>query len=114
FYSGSLYGLISVSLLCRVLLFLILLNIASIPLINNVAACPPDLKGDVVFDKDRPLGSEITLNSTLFNVSGNPLFYQWCGPFSTVMDPGPIVFLPEGTHAITLFAYEGIQRSGPF
>ena len=115
FYSGSLCSLTFFLLLFRrVLLFLILLNIVSISCNYNVEACPPDLKGDVVFDKDRPLGSEIMLDRTLFNVSCNPLFYQWCGPFSTVMNPGPVVFLPEGTHAISLFTYEGIKRSGPF
>ncbi len=115
FHSGSSRRLAFFSLLCRrALLFLILLNIAPIAFNHNVAACPPDLKEDVFFDKDRPLGSEIALDRTLFNVSGNSFFYQWCGPFPTVMDPGPVVFLPEGTHAITLFTYEGIQRSGPF
>jgi YVTN family beta-propeller protein len=102
-----------VPLLCKVLLFLILLNIATLPITYKANACPPNPKEDVVFDKNLPLGSEIILDSTLFHIMGSPLFYEWCGPFSTAIKPGPLVFMPEGTHAVSLFTYDGIQRSGP-
>jgi hypothetical protein len=104
----------SVSLLYRVLLFLILLNIATFPLTYKAGACQPNPKEDVGFDKNLPLGSEIMLDSTLFHITGRPLFYEWCGPFTTRIDSGPLVFIPEGTHAISLFTYDGIRRSGPF
>ncbi len=102
------------SLLCRVLLFLILLNLAALHPTYNANACPPNPNEDVVFDKNLPLGSEIMLDSTLFHITGNPLFYEWCGPFSTTIEPGPLVFMPEGTHALSLFTYDGIQHLGPF
>jgi RHS repeat-associated protein len=94
-------------------LFLVLLNTALIPFTNKAAACPPDPKGDAVFDKNLPLGSNIVLDSSLFNVTGNPLSYEWYGPFSRIAEPSPLVFIPEGTYAVTLFTNNGLQRSDP-
>ena len=113
--SGCLYqcALKSLAFISRTFLFLVLLNTALIPFTNKAAACPPDPKGDAVFDKNLPLGSNIVLDSSLFNVTGNPLSYEWYGPFSRIAEPSPLVFIPEGTYAVTLFTNNGLQRSTP-
>jgi len=101
------------ALIFRIFLFLVLLSTASIPLSGKAAACPRDPKGDAVFDKNLPVGSNIVLDSSLFNVTGNPLSYEWYGPFSRIAEPSPSVFIPEGTYAVTLFTNDGLQRSAP-
>jgi YVTN family beta-propeller protein len=89
------------------------MSILPLSTLNKAWACPPDPKGDVVFDKNCPLGSSIVLDAALFNVSGDPLSYEWFGPFSMVEAPGPAVFIPEGTYSVTLYTNDGLKRSAP-
>ncbi len=103
----------SLAFIFRTFLFLVLFNTTLIPFTNKAAACPPDPKGDAVFDKNLPRGSQIVLDSSLFKVTGNPLSYEWYGPFSRIAEPSPSVFIPEGTYAVTLFTNNGLQRSDP-
>ena len=102
----------------RIMASLLLLYILIIPFMNRatactVKACPQNIMENVIFDKNMPLGSEVVLDSALFGITGNPLYYEWCGPFTWITGPNPLVFIPEGTYAVTLVTNNGIQRSSP-
>jgi YVTN family beta-propeller protein len=56
----------------------------------------------------------MTLSRSLYDdIPGEPLLYEWYGPFSPVSTPEPVVLMPEGTHAVSLLTSDGLQRSAP-
>jgi YVTN family beta-propeller protein len=103
-----------VSLFTRVFFFLILLNGAFISAADHASACLPDLEGDIVSNKTFPLGSEMDLDSSMFHAQGDPLLFEWYGPFPKAVGPGITAYIPEGIYSVSLFSYDGIQRSGPY
>lgn len=82
--------------------------------IHDAPACPSNLQGDIVSGKDTPMGSEIDLDSTLFNVPGNPLTWEWFGPFPRATGQSTTGFIPEGLYSISLVTCDGIVRSNPY
>jgi len=77
-------------------------------------ACPPAPEGEVIFSKNRPLGVETSLDaSTLYGYEEQELSHEWYGPFAPATGAAPFVFLPEGTHAVTLLLNDGSRRSEP-
>lgn len=95
------------------LVFLILVFSSSVQEKPEALACivPRD---EIATDKDLPLGCSMTLNTELFDVSGSCLSYEWYGPFSPACGSEPTVFFPEGTHAVSLFTFDGSLVSGPY
>jgi hypothetical protein len=102
------------SLLFCVFLFLTLVSSSVLRTIPSAAACPVDTRNEIATDKNLPLGCNMTLDSSVFDIKGNPFSYEWYGPFSPVCMPEPALFLPEGTHAVSLLTNDGLQRSGPY
>ncbi|HVN71101.1 MAG TPA: PKD domain-containing protein, partial [Desulfomonilia bacterium] len=96
------------------LLFFVLTKFAFSPFIHDAIACQSDPQADIVSDKTLPLGSEIDLDSALFNYTGNPLLYEWYGPFPRATGSSVFEFIPEGLYSVSLLTFDGIQRSRPY
>jgi YVTN family beta-propeller protein len=76
--------------------------------------CIPDPHDEIATDKNLPLGCEMTLSGSFYHdIQGDPLLYEWYGPFSPSTISEPEVFMPEGTHAVSLLTFDGVQRSAP-
>ena len=76
--------------------------------------CIPDPHDEIATDKNLPLGCEMALSGSFYDdIQGNPLLYEWYGPFSPSTISEPEVFMPEGTHAVSLLTFDGVQRSAP-
>lgn len=88
--------------------------LASAPCTSKAMACPPGLQGDIESDKTQPLGSDIELDSILYNFQGNPVLYEWYGPFTKAIGSNIAAFIPEGIYAVSLVTFDGYQRSGPY
>ncbi len=98
---------------CFYILILIGATLISIGSIS--AASPPKNEDRIIFSKNSPMGYDVTLDSSLFEgIEGEPVSYEWHGPFPPASGPNLDVVLPEGIHAVSLFTYDGQNRSGPF
>lgn len=84
--------------------------------IGSIASAYP--QGDVdsiALYQNLPGGCDTTLDLTLFEgIEGDPVSYEWYGPFPPATTPNPDVFMPEGTHAVSLLTYDGQKRSQPY
>ena len=77
---------------------------------QEVFAAAPEINSsdDFFGNKNQPLGRDEIFDGTgWYDPSGNPVIYQWFGPFPTTYGPTPLVYLPEGTHTISLIVHEG-------
>jgi PKD domain/Putative Ig domain len=93
---------------------LIMMGTAFISLGSIASASPQDEEETFVLAKNLPSGCDTSLDTTLFTgLEGDPGTYEWYGPFPPASGPNPDLFLPEGTHAISLLTNDGRQRSGP-
>jgi hypothetical protein len=65
-------------------------------------------------DQDSPEGAHITLDgSASYSPTGDPISYQWSGPFGTATGANPQVVLPPGVSTVTLTISDGIKSSKP-
>jgi hypothetical protein len=106
------FGFAAIIVCCYVLILIgaTLISIGSIS-----AAGPPKIEDRIIFSKNSPMGYDMTLDSSLFEgIEGDPVSYEWHGPFPPASGPNLDVVLPEGIHAVSLFTYDGQNRSGPF
>lgn len=90
------------------------LSIAFIPAADNSSACLSGLEGDIVSNKTFPLGSEVTLGINLFDGPPDSILYEWYGPFSRRSGSSITAYVPEGISSVSLLAYDGMQRMGPY
>ena len=77
-------------------------------------AAPPvaDAGGDRSLVKNRPSGSSVLLDGLAsFDPNGDPLTYEWYGPFMTTSGATPAVIIPEGTYSVSLAVDDGTSRS---
>ncbi|MGD0820289.1 MAG: PKD domain-containing protein [Desulfomonilia bacterium] len=103
-----------VSVLFLIFLFLVPLSPSKTSGKSAEITCTPDPHNEIATDKNLPLGCEMTLSSSFYHeIQGNPLLYEWYGPFSPSTISEPEVFMPEGTHAVSLLTFDGVQRSAP-
>jgi hypothetical protein len=59
-------------------------------------------------------GTRVTLDgSASSDPDGDPLSYEWSGPFGTAGGVAPEVLVPPGTHIISLVVSDGVDRSEP-
>lgn len=77
------------------------------------AATPvADAGGDRSLVKNRPGGSSVLLDGLAsFDPDGDPLTYQWYGPFATSSGATLAMIIPEGTHTVSLAVDDGNSRS---
>lgn len=63
-------------------------------------------------DQDSAEGGHVTLDgSGSYSPTGDPITYQWSGPFGTASGVSPQVVLPPGTSQVTLTVSDGIKSS---
>ena len=106
------FGFAAIIFCCYIL---ILIGATFISIGSISAASPPKSEDRIIFSKNSPMGYDMTLDSSLFEgIEGEPVSYEWHGPFPTASGPNLDVVLPEGIHAVSLFTYDGQNRSGPF
>jgi PKD repeat protein len=106
-------GFAGVIACCYVLIMMgtVLISLGSMA---TASAHPQDKGESVVFFKNLPMGSDTPLDTTLFDaIEGEPVSYEWFGPMPRVSGPTPDATIPEGTHALTLITFDGMQRSDP-
>ena len=78
----------------------------------QAAAPVADAGGDRSLVKNRPGGSSVLLDGLAsFDPDGDPLTYQWYGPFVTTSGATPAVIIPEGTYSVSLAVDDGTGRS---
>jgi len=106
------FGFAAIIFCCYIL---ILIGATFISIGSISAASPPKSEDRIIFSKNSPMGYDMTLDSSLFEgIEGEPVSYEWHGPFPTASGPNLDVVLPEGIHAVSLFTYDSQNRSGPF
>ncbi|MGH9798518.1 MAG: DUF7453 family protein, partial [Candidatus Polarisedimenticolia bacterium] len=59
-------------------------------------------------------GTRVTLDgSASTDPDGDPLAYEWSGPFGSAAGVAPEVLMPPGTHLVSLVVSDGVDRSEP-
>jgi RHS repeat-associated protein len=81
--------------------------------IGALAAQPTaDAGSDRSLEKNMPAGRDVPLDGTgSADPDGDPLNYQWYGPFGIADGPRPTVVIPEGSSAISLVTSDGEQTA---
>jgi len=93
---------------------LIMMGTAFLSLGSMASASPRDEEDCLVLAKNLPIGCDTTLDTTLFeDIEGDPVAYEWYGPFTPASGPNPDAVIPEGTHAVSLLAIDGTGRPTP-
>ncbi|MBU4263973.1 MAG: hypothetical protein KKC76_19125, partial [Proteobacteria bacterium] len=79
------------------------------------AASPiADAGPDRTMFKNQPAGALITLDGQAsLDPDGDPIVYEWYGPFTSVEGAAPTVGVPDGEHTISLIVSDGTERSEP-
>ena len=71
------------------------------------AGAPQTLK------KRQPVGSMGVLNGAgSYDQDGDPLTYQWYGPFGLAFGVSPLINIPEGFYQVSLLVHDGTSFSG--
>ena len=78
----------------------------------HAAAPVADAGSDKSFSKNQPVGSSIALDgSGSYDPDGDPLTYQWYGPFATTSGSSISKSISEGTYTVSLVVDDGMSRS---
>ena len=81
---------------------------------GEAEASPPvaNAGADQPLVKNEPLGGSAILNGTgSYDPDGDPLIYQWYGPFAPTSGPTPQVQVPEGVYSVSLVVDDGTSYS---
>ena len=80
----------------------------------HAAAPLADAGADRTEVKHQPLSNVVVLDGTgSFDPDGDPLTYQWYGPFESATGPAPAVTIPEGRYTVSLLVDDGMTTSPP-
>lgn len=80
----------------------------------HAAAPLSDAGADRTEVKQQLLSSDVVLDGTgSFDPDGDPLTYQWYGPFESTTGPAPAVTIPEGRYTVSIIIDDGMTTSSP-
>ena len=78
----------------------------------QAAAPVADTGGDRSLQKNQPLGRSVALDGSGFHdPDGDPLTYDWYGPFATTSGSSSSVHIHEGAYTVSLIVDDGTSRS---